>query len=156
LTKRLSLAIPEPIGAGRPSSTYPFAWGLCRWIDGQPYSNEGVEDERQAARDLARFVLELRRLDTSGAPPAGRKPLLELDADTRSAIEAADSFVDARGASDLVHDADRGVHDGLIQVSTMGRARCPRCSEIRTRRFDRVPGARNSATTPWQVDCQSA
>jgi aminoglycoside phosphotransferase (APT) family kinase protein len=131
VAKRISLAIPRPIGAGRPGSIYPFPWGLYRWIDGQPYSNEGVEDERQAARDLAQFVLELRSLDTSGAPPAGRKPLLELDSDTRSAIEAADSLIDARGAlaawdealaTAVFHGEAVWIHADLLRPNTLTRS----------------------------------
>jgi aminoglycoside phosphotransferase (APT) family kinase protein len=53
-----------------------------------------VDDERQAARDLARFVTELRRIDPDGAPHSGRRPLGELDADTRAAITSAAGVID--------------------------------------------------------------
>lgn len=104
LAERLSLPIPDPIGQGRPSSYYPLAWALYRWMDGEPYTDEGIADEKQAARDLARFVLELRRLDSSGAPPAGRRPLRHLDSQTRAAIEAGRMLIDS-GAARAVWDA---------------------------------------------------
>jgi aminoglycoside phosphotransferase (APT) family kinase protein len=53
LAGRLPLRIPEPVALGRPGD--PFGWAIYRWIEGQPHADELV-DERQAARDLARFV----------------------------------------------------------------------------------------------------
>ena len=70
LAPRLSLRIPEPIGMGHPTGSYPFPWAIYGWIEGQPYSDELIEDEHQAARDLAQFVVELRRID----PSSGRLP----------------------------------------------------------------------------------
>lgn len=105
LARRLPLRIPEPIGAGRPGASYPLPWAIYRWIDGAPYSDENVDDEARAALDLARFVLELRRADPSGAPSAGRKPLRQLDAITRAAIEAARALIDADAALAAWEDA---------------------------------------------------
>ena len=100
LAPRLSLRVPEPVGKGRPADSYPFSWAIYGWIDGQPYSDELVDDERQAARDLAQFVVELRRVDTVvGAPRGGRKPLRELDAVTRAAIESARGVIDGDAAT---------------------------------------------------------
>jgi aminoglycoside phosphotransferase (APT) family kinase protein len=87
--------VPEPVGKCHPASSYPFTWAIYRWIEGQPYSDDLVADENQAARDLARFVIELRRIDpVAGAPRAGRKPLRELDAVTRAAIESSRGIID--------------------------------------------------------------
>src|SRR5438034_3639825 len=49
----LSLRVPEPVAQGLPASGYPFAWAIYRWIDGHPYADDRVHDERQAAADLA-------------------------------------------------------------------------------------------------------
>jgi aminoglycoside phosphotransferase (APT) family kinase protein len=99
LAARLSLPVPEPVVKGRRSSCYPFSWAIYRWIDGQPYADKLVQDERQAARDLAQFVAELRRIDDAGAPPAGRRPLRELDAVTRAAIGSARDVIDIDAAT---------------------------------------------------------
>jgi len=100
LASRLSLRVPEPVGKGHPSSLYPFSWAIYGWIDGQPYADELVDDEDQAAKDLAQFVVELRRIDpVVGAPRAGRKPLRELDAVTREAIESAGDVIDNDAAT---------------------------------------------------------
>lgn len=98
LAPRLSLRIPEPVARGHPADGYPFSWAVYRWIDGQPYADELVGDERQAARDLARFVAELRRIDPAGAPRTGRRPLRELGERTRTAIEAAGDVIDRDAA----------------------------------------------------------
>jgi aminoglycoside phosphotransferase (APT) family kinase protein len=87
-----------PVAHGRPANGYPFPWAVYRWIEGRPYADELVGDERRAAADLARFVLELRRIDTAGAPPAGRRPLAELDAITRQALEASRGVIDGDAA----------------------------------------------------------
>jgi aminoglycoside phosphotransferase (APT) family kinase protein len=99
LSPHLSMQIPEPFALGRPTSEYPFSWAIYRWIDGQPYADDLVDDEQRAAEDLARFVVELRRSDpVEGAPRGGRKPLAELDAVTREAIESARGAIDSNGA----------------------------------------------------------
>jgi aminoglycoside phosphotransferase (APT) family kinase protein len=90
----LSLRVPEPVTKGNPTSQYPFCWAIYRWIDGQAYSDELVADEQQAAADLAQFVTELRRIDPGGgAPRGGRRPLRELDAETRAAIKSVDNVI---------------------------------------------------------------
>jgi aminoglycoside phosphotransferase (APT) family kinase protein len=95
----LSLRVPEPLAKGQPTSDYPFPWAIYRWIDGHPYRDDLVHDERQAAADLAQFVVELRLLDPRGAPHSGRKPLRELDAATRVAIEASRDVIDSDAAA---------------------------------------------------------
>src|SRR5215218_8101908 len=67
LAPRLSLRVPEPVGRGRPAGGYPFAWAIYAWIDGEPYAEQLVDDERRAAEDLGRFVTALRAV----APEAG-------------------------------------------------------------------------------------
>jgi aminoglycoside phosphotransferase (APT) family kinase protein len=98
LAPHLSLRIPEPVAKGQPTGSYPFAWAIYRWIDGQPYADGLVDEERQAAEELAQFVGELRRIDPVGAPPGGRRPLKELDATTRTAIESARDVIDSDAA----------------------------------------------------------
>ena len=99
LAPHLPLRVPEPVGKGQPTGLFPFSWAVYGWIEGRPYSDERVEDEQQAAQDLARFVAELRRIDPAGAPCAGRPPLRELDAVTRAAIEASRDVVDGDAAT---------------------------------------------------------
>ncbi|MDQ3696153.1 MAG: aminoglycoside phosphotransferase family protein [Chloroflexota bacterium] len=99
LAPHLSLRVPTPVGKGRPEGSYPFSWAVYEWIDGQPYADELVDDERRAAKDLADFVVALRHIDPEiGAPRGGRQPLRELDGVTRAAIAAARGIIDSDAA----------------------------------------------------------
>jgi aminoglycoside phosphotransferase (APT) family kinase protein len=99
LARRLSLRIPDPVAQGHAESWYPVPWAIYRWIEGVPYSDELIGDEQRAARDLAQFVAELREVDPlPGAPRGGRRPLRELDASTREAIDSARDVIDGAAA----------------------------------------------------------
>jgi aminoglycoside phosphotransferase (APT) family kinase protein len=85
---------------GEPGQGYPFPWAVYRWIPGRPYADVLVDDERQAAQELARFVLALRAVaPAADAPAGGRRPLRQLHEVTRWAIEAAGDDIDGRAAS---------------------------------------------------------
>jgi aminoglycoside phosphotransferase (APT) family kinase protein len=99
LAPHLTLAVPEPVARGRPTHEYPCAWSVYRWIEGDTYADHLVDDERRAARDLARFVAELRAVDVpADATPTGRRPLRELDAQTRDAIRSLTGTADVTAA----------------------------------------------------------
>jgi aminoglycoside phosphotransferase (APT) family kinase protein len=99
LAPYLPLRVPRPVERGVPGTGYPFAWSVYEWIDGEPYADALVDDERQAAHDLALFVQALRRVpQVAAAPAAGRRPLRELDAATRASIEAARGVIDVDAA----------------------------------------------------------
>ena len=99
LAPALTLRVPEPVALGQPTAEFPFTWVIYRWIDGQPYADQLIDDEGQAAADLARFVTELRQLaPPADAPAGGRRPLAQLDAGTRTTIAAAADVIDAPAA----------------------------------------------------------
>ena len=99
LAPHLPLPIPETIARGEPAAGYPFTWAIYRWIDGQAYDDHLVGDERRAANDLAHFVTQLRRIDPTDAPRAGRRPLSQLDAATRKAIASSSGVIDTEAVS---------------------------------------------------------
>ena len=99
LAPHLTLRVPQPVERGSPCGSYPYSWSIYRWIGGQPYADDLVDDEIQAARDLARFVRELRSCGPmAGAPTAGRGPLRDLDRSMRAAVELAGVAIDRRAA----------------------------------------------------------
>jgi len=99
LAPHLTLRVPQPLRRGSPSGSYPYSWSIYRWIHGQPYADERVDDEIRAARDLARFIGELRSCAPApGAPTAGRGPLRALDQSTRAALDLAGAAFDRRAA----------------------------------------------------------
>src|SRR5579859_2548429 len=73
----LTLRIPEPVALGQPAAGYPSTWAVYRWLDGRPYADQLVDDERQAARDLARFVTELRRIPPPADAPAAAGDVID-------------------------------------------------------------------------------
>ena len=101
-----ALRLPEAVFKGEPGGGYPFAWSVYRWIEGTPYDDELVADEADAARALARFVLELRSLAVDkDAPTGGRDPLSELDEETREAIREARGVIDVEATMDAWDEA---------------------------------------------------
>ena len=103
-----SVRLPEGIVKGQPTDEYPFPWAIYRWIEGAPYDDGLVDDERAAATTLARFVMELRALHpVEHAPPAGRRPLSELDVETRRAIRTGGNIIDSAAAMSVWEHALR-------------------------------------------------
>ncbi len=89
LAPHLTLPIPEPLALGEPGEGYPFNWAVHSWLPGA-IDLEGAPD----ASELIDLVVALQRIDTAGAPPAGRgRPLAEMRG-TREAIEACREIVD--------------------------------------------------------------
>ena len=98
--------LPEPVFVGAPSALYPLPWAVHRWIEGSTYDDDVVQDERSAAEALGRFVLELASLEVPDhAPRGGRRPLRELDAETREAIRASEGTIDASAAMTVWEEA---------------------------------------------------
>jgi aminoglycoside phosphotransferase (APT) family kinase protein len=68
LAPALPLAVPQPLALGRPGGGFPFTWGVYRWLDGDTFRLDRLDDPCAAARELAAFVRCLRAADTTGAP----------------------------------------------------------------------------------------
>src|SRR4051794_18163661 len=72
LAPLLPLNIPVPLAVGQPAPGYPCTWGVYRWLEGETATIEPFVDEPRAARDLARFLRALQRIDTPADAPVGR------------------------------------------------------------------------------------
>ena len=100
LAPHLPLAIPVPLAKGKPAEGYPWGWSVCQWLEGETATFGRIADPRQAAKDLARFVAALQRIDPTNGPPAGRGvPLAMRDAETRSAIADLHDMLDTDAAT---------------------------------------------------------
>jgi aminoglycoside phosphotransferase (APT) family kinase protein len=112
LAPGLTLRIPEPVAKGQPTTEYPFCWAIFRWIEGQTYARDRIDDELQAAADLAQFVAELRSRDLPAineqTPFGNRRPLAEVDAETRSWLAKAGALIDGPAVIAAWEDALRG------------------------------------------------
>jgi aminoglycoside phosphotransferase (APT) family kinase protein len=67
LAPHLPLPIPTPLAQGEPAGGFPYPWSVYSWLPGEPADRLG--DPRQAATDLAEFLLALQGVDASDGPP---------------------------------------------------------------------------------------
>lgn len=72
LAKHLSLPISKPIAIGKPSEDYPFVWSVNHYLEGEPVSTAAISNQSCFAKELSSFLSELQRIDTTGAPVAGK------------------------------------------------------------------------------------
>jgi aminoglycoside phosphotransferase (APT) family kinase protein len=99
LGPRLPVSVPTPIAIGEPGEGYPWRWSVYTWLDGANPA-AGLPDADGLARDLARFVTALRRVDVTGAPRAARgEPLPQRDEATRASLRALSGLVDVPAVS---------------------------------------------------------
>jgi aminoglycoside phosphotransferase (APT) family kinase protein len=101
LAPHLPLDIPVPLALGTPAEGYPWHWSVYRWLAGENAAVRPVADPAQAAQDLARFIIALQRIDTTGGPQPGPNnygrgvPLARRDKYTREGIASLQGILDA-------------------------------------------------------------
>ncbi len=96
LARELPLAVPEPVGFGHPGLGYPFSWAIYRWIPGEPWAADKVDDLHRAVTDLAKFVTALHHVDAVGAPVSRHgEPLQSQNPATRAAVQALTGTVES-------------------------------------------------------------
>jgi aminoglycoside phosphotransferase (APT) family kinase protein len=96
LGPQLPLAVPVPIGKGRPGEGYPWYWTVCPWLPGDVAALAPVADMCQTAERLARFVRALQAIDPSGGPASKFRgvPLAARDPISRASIAALRGSLD--------------------------------------------------------------
>ncbi|WP_414638622.1 aminoglycoside phosphotransferase family protein [Actinophytocola sp.] len=84
----LPVRIPTVVAAGEPADGYPWAWAVHEWIAGTTPVEGRLAAPEQLARDLAAFVIAMRRVSLPGSPTAYRGgSLATVDRSTRAAID---------------------------------------------------------------------
>lgn len=71
LAPHLPIAIPEPAAFGQPGASYPYAWSVYRWLNGDNGTVAPLANPDQAAVELAGFISAMRSIDAEGGPPPG-------------------------------------------------------------------------------------
>lgn len=100
LAPQLPVAIPVPLGKGRPAGGYPWPWSVYHWLEGETLTAGAIAEPGLLAKDLADFVVAMRRIDPTDGPPAYRsEPLATRDAATRTAIGELEGVVDTEAAA---------------------------------------------------------
>lgn len=118
LAPYLPLPIPVPLAMGVPADGYPWRWSVYRWLDGETASVERIDDLRDFATALARFLVSLQAIDPAGGPPPGNHnfyrggPVATYDGETRSAIGELSSEIDDAAATEVWQAALEAAWDG--------------------------------------------
>lgn len=71
LAPGLPLPIPRIVATSEPTPRFPHPWSVYGWIAGDTAQSTPIADEIAFARDLAEFLVALRRADAAGAPHPG-------------------------------------------------------------------------------------
>ena len=61
-----SVPVPEPVAIGEPDSAYPLPWSIQTWLPGVTASEDDPGHSEAFAVDLARFIRDVRAIDTEG------------------------------------------------------------------------------------------
>jgi aminoglycoside phosphotransferase (APT) family kinase protein len=108
LAPGLPVAIPVPLGRGRPGAGFPWSWSVCRWLEGENPAVDRIAQPRSLAGELAEFITALRRIDPADGPASGRGvPLAQRDAPTRAAIDELHGLIDTDAATAVWEQALR-------------------------------------------------
>lgn len=108
LAPLLPVAIPAPLARGAPTESYPWEWGVYRWLEGETPTAGDIADPELLAGDLVRVLRALRRIDLPDPPPSRRgAPLAAQDDQTRSALIELDGMIDTEAAADAWDQALR-------------------------------------------------
>jgi aminoglycoside phosphotransferase (APT) family kinase protein len=82
LQRLVALPLPVPLGAGRPSDEFPFAWSIIPWVDGVGGAHAAPADRDAYAAQLAEFLAALHAPAPAAAP---HNPVRGVPLATRSA-----------------------------------------------------------------------
>ncbi len=119
LAPHLPLPTPTPLAMGAPSSDYPYAWSVYRWLDGHTASPELITRPVGFATDLATFLVALQAVDPTDGPQPGIHngyrggTLRTYDKNTQRALEDLKGHVNVDLASRLWADALDAPWDGV-------------------------------------------
>jgi len=97
LAQRLPIPIAAPLRTGAPSDTYPWAWSICPWFDGEVAADTELGDPPTEAQRLGDFVAAFH----TPAPPEAPdnqfrgQPVAYLRPRIRDNIELLGSTIDA-------------------------------------------------------------
>lgn len=93
----LPITTPQIIAIGQEAKEQNSRWIICNWIKGDNFNKNNIQDQKQAAIDLANFINELQKIDITNAPESRRgKPLQNFDKKVRESIKSLDDCYDIK------------------------------------------------------------
>ena len=90
---------------GQPGEGYPWRWSIYRWLEGESAASGQVNDWRDFATSLARFLVAFQSIDATDGPSAGAHSfyrggsLAHYDNGTRQAIDQLKGRIDVDAAT---------------------------------------------------------
>ena len=96
--------IPRPVALGKPTPEFGRPWSVYGWIDGRPVNDAAIGDLSGFARDVAYFLTELARVDSTGGPLAGSHSFHRgahprfYDDEVQKSLAVLDEAIDAAAA----------------------------------------------------------
>ena len=99
--------IPHPVARGEPTPQFRRPWSVYRWIDGVPVGDAALEDLPAFARDVARFLTALARVESTGGPMAGPHSFHRgahprfYDEDVQRSLSRLDGAIDTAAAREV-------------------------------------------------------
>ena len=116
LAPRLPLPVPVPVGIGQAAEGYPCSWSIYEWLEGEPTRREAVDDPVQFGWDLAKFLIALQRIDTTGGPPPGQHNFFRgadvmsvYGDEARQSVDKLADVIDASAAHEVLDAAAAAV-----------------------------------------------
>ncbi len=107
LAPHLSVEIPKPVGMGKPALGYPWNWSIYQWIEGENATVHTIQDLCQFASDLAGFLLQFEKIDSTDGPKAGLHSfyrganLSTYDAEVKQALKLLKGKIDVTIAAKI-------------------------------------------------------
>jgi len=106
LAPHLPIPTPVPLEIGDPAEGYEWRWSVVPRLEGETGTPARIGDSREAARQLAEFVLALQAIDpTDGPPPSPANfhrgvPLAQRDSSFRRAVEGIEGDLEVERGLD--------------------------------------------------------
>jgi aminoglycoside phosphotransferase (APT) family kinase protein len=130
-----SISIPTPLAKGESDASFPWAWGIYAWIEGESLATAHITCTQQLANDLANFVVMMRNAPHDGTPiqPDNMmrgQPLALRDATTCQSIQALSDEIEVPVALKVWQhslsappwrDTPRWVHGDLLPGNLLVR-----------------------------------
>lgn len=113
LASHITLHIPKPIAMGMPTDEYPWHWSIYQWLPGTSANMMQCDDTDLViiAKQLAHFLHELHKIDTTAAPEPGKQnfyrggDLAIYDQETKAALATLKNIIDTKKAAEVWQQA---------------------------------------------------
>ncbi len=96
------IAIPIPLGKGKPTKEFPYPWSIYKWLKGENPIVDHLNDPSSLAKDVAKFINILHQINLKDGPLARRGAPLEVQDDQmRVALKESHGLVDTDAVIDI-------------------------------------------------------